>query len=71
MIQKGTVSIKLENGKIVTAHYTKECRDVVVHCDDSEFFGTESIDTTDYSVEQDALWCLKKIIIENGGEIDE
>ena len=71
MIQKGTVSVKLKNGKIVTAHYTKECRDVVVHCDDSEFFGTESIDTTDYSVEQDALWYLKKIIIEKGGEIDE
>lgn len=71
MIQKRIVSVKLKNGKIVTAHYTKECRDVVVHCDDSEFFGTESIDTTDYSVEQDALWCLKKIIIEKGGEIDE
>ena len=71
MILTGTVSVKLKNGKNVTAHYTKECRDVVVHCDDSEFFGTESIDTTDYSVEQDAMWCLKKIIIENGGEIDE
>ena len=56
MIQKGTVSVKLKNGKIVTAHYTKECRDVVVHCGDSDFFETESIDTTDYSVEQDALW---------------
>ena len=66
-----TISVKLKNGKIVTAHYTKECRDVVVHCDDSEFFGTESIDTTDYSGEQDALWCLKKIIIEKVGEIDE
>ena len=71
MILTGTVSVKLKNGKIVIALYTKECRDVVVHCDDSEFFGTESIDTTDYSVEQDALWCLKKIIIEKGGEIDE
>lgn len=70
MILTGTVSVKLKNGKIVTAHYTKECRDVVVHCDDSEFFETESIDTTDYSVEQDAMWCLKKIISEKGGEID-
>lgn len=71
MILTGTVSVKLKNGRIVPAHYTKECRNVVVHCDDSDFFETESIDTTDYSVEQDALWCLKKIIIEKGGEIDE
>ena len=70
MIQKRIVSVKLKNGKIVTAHYTKECRDVVVHCDDSEFFGTESIDTTAYSVEQDAIWCLKKIIRKKGDEID-
>ena len=38
MILTGKVSVKLKNGKIVTAHYTKECRDVVVHCDDSDFF---------------------------------
>lgn len=62
MIQKGTVSVKLKNGKIVTAHYTKECRNVVVHCDDSDFFGTESIDTTDYSVEKDALFSSGKNI---------
>ncbi len=72
MILTGTVSVKLKNGKIVTAHYTKECRDVVVHCDDSEFFGeTQPIDTTNFSVKIDARWALENYIREKGGEIDE
>ncbi len=70
MILTGTVSVKLKNGKIINGFYTEDCRDVVVRCYDSDFFGTESIDTTDYSVEQDAMWYLKKIIREKGGEID-
>ena len=37
-----------------------KCKNFVIHSDDSDFFETESIDTTDYSVEQDALWCLRK-----------
>lgn len=55
MIITGDVSVKLKNGRIIKGYYKKECRDVVVQCDDSEFFGSESIDTTDYSVETDAL----------------
>lgn len=69
-MKSGFVSVKIENGRNVTAYYTKDCRDVVVQCDDSEFFGSESIDTTDNSVEADALWCLKKIITAKGGKID-
>jgi len=33
-----------------------KCKNFVIHCDDSDFFETESIGTTDYSVEKDALW---------------
>ena len=44
MIQTRNVSVKLKNGKIITAHYTRRTRDVVVYCDDLEFFGSESIE---------------------------
>ena len=33
-----------------------KCNYFVIHCGDSDFFETESIGKTDYSVEQDALW---------------
>lgn len=71
MILTGTISEKLKDGRIIKGYYTKESRDVQVQCYDSEFFGTESIDTTDYSVEADALWCLRKLIRNKGGKIDE
>ena len=72
MIQKGTVSVKLKNGRIIYGFYTKDCRDVVVRCFDSDFFGeTQPIDTTNFSVKIDALWALENYIREKGGEIDE
>ena len=33
-----------------------KCKNFVIHSDDSDFFETESIGKTDYSVEKDALW---------------
>ena len=39
-----------------------KCKNFVIHSDDSDFFETESIGTTDYSVEKDALWCLNIFI---------
>ncbi len=71
MLLTGTVSVKLKDGRIIKGHYAKDSRDVYVQCDNPDFFGSESIDTTDYSVEADALWCLKEIIKEKGGKIDE
>ena len=72
MIQKGTVSVKLKNGRIIDGFYTKDCRDVVVRCFDSDFFGeTPPIDTTNFSVKIDARWALENYIREKGGEIDE
>ena len=38
MILTGTVSVKLKNGRIINGFYTKDCRDVVVRCYDSDFF---------------------------------
>lgn len=32
------------------------CKNFVIHSDDSDFFETESIGKTDYSVEKEALW---------------
>lgn len=72
MIQKGTVSVKLKNGRIIKGFYTKDCRDVVVRCFDSDFLGeTQPIDTTNFSVKIDARWALENYIREKGGEIDE
>lgn len=72
MILTGTVSVKLKNGRIINGFYTKDCRDVVVRCYDSDFFGeTQPIDTTNFSVKIDARWALENYIREKGGEIDE
>ncbi len=72
MILTGTVSVKLKNGRIINGFYTKDCRDVVVRCYDSDFFGeTQPIDTTNFSVKKDARWALENYIREKGGEIDE
>ena len=55
MIQKGTVSVKLKNGRIINGFYKKDCRDVVVSCYDSDFFGeTQPIDTTNFGVKKNA-----------------
>ena len=66
----GIVSVALKNGRIVSGSWIKDCRDVHVTCYDDIFFGSYSIDTTDYSVEIDALFCLKQIIINKGGIIE-
>ena len=63
----GVVSVTLKNGRVVTASWEKSCRDVHVTCYDSEFYGSESIDTSDFMVVVDAKWCLKKIIQDKGG----
>lgn len=66
---KGIVTVVLKNGRIVTGSWKKDCRDVHVTCDDDEFFGSESIDTTDYSASSDAKHCLERIILDKGGEL--
>lgn len=66
---KGIVTVALKNGRVVTGSWKKDCRDVHVTCDDDEFFGSESINTTDHSAFIDAKWCLKKIILDKGGEL--
>ncbi len=64
---EGVVSVTLKNGRKVKASWILDCRDVHVTCHDTEFFGSESIDSSKYSAEVDALYCLKQIIINKGG----
>lgn len=70
MKQFGTISVELKNGRIVSANWIKDCRDVHITSYDDDFFGSWSIDTTDYSAEIDAKWCLEQLIKSKGGEID-
>lgn len=64
MIQTRNVSVKLKNGKIITAHYTRRTRDVVVYCDDLEFFGSESIEQRNIPFKQAPWDVLEKNLIE-------
>lgn len=66
---KGVVSVTLKNGRIVKASWILDCRDVRVTCHDTEFFGSESIDSSKYCAEIDALYCLKKLIKDKGGQL--
>lgn len=66
---QGEVSAALKNGRIVKASWILDCRDVHVTCYDTEFFGFESIDSSKYCAEIDALYCLKKIIKDKGGQL--
>ena len=54
---QGFVPVTLKDGRVVSGFWIKDCRDVHVTCYDDIFLGSYSIDTTDYSVEIDALFC--------------
>ena len=66
---QGTVSVELKNGRIVKASWIFDCRDIHVTCYDTEFYGSESIDSSKYCAEIDAVHCLKKIITDKGGQL--
>lgn len=51
-----------ENGRKIIGHWKFQYDYVFVDCNDSEFFGSLSIESSYYSAEDDALWCLKEII---------
>lgn len=57
----GSVSV-IENGRKITGYWSFQYDYVFVKCNDSEFFGSFSIDSSYYSAEADARWCLKEII---------
>ena len=46
MKQSGKISETLKNGRIISAYWEKIFRDVHVTCDDIEFGGTMSIDSS-------------------------
>ena len=57
----GSVSV-IENGRKIIGNWKFQYDYVFVDCNDSEFFGSFSIESSYYSAENDALWCLKEII---------
>ncbi|MCI6316157.1 MAG: hypothetical protein SO238_00100 [Treponema sp.] len=66
---QGEVSVTLKNGRIVKASWILDCRDIHVTSYDTEFFGIESIDSSKYCAEIDAIYCLRKIIEDKGGQL--
>lgn len=66
---EGEVLVTLKNGRIVKATWTFEYNIVRVNCHDTDFFDYESTESTKYSAANDALYCLKKNIIDKGGEL--
>ena len=70
-VLSGVVTVTLKNGRVIRASWVKDCRDVHVTCYDSEFYGSDSIDTSDFMVEIDAKSCLKKMIQDKGGKVED
>ncbi len=65
----GVVAVNLKNGRVIHAYWVKDCRDVHVTCYDSEFYDSDSTDTSDFMVEIDAKALLKKMIKNKGGQV--